>query len=66
MLPFKQSQLALLADKLSDVANLAAGAMVFGQFLSGRPFSLPLALFGLGIWLIVMTCAAVMAGRRRT
>lgn len=50
MLSLNKTQIALLADKLSDVANLAAGALIFGQFLSERLFSLPLAVFGVGIW----------------
>ena len=62
MLSFSKTQFALLADKLSDVANLAAGALVFGQFLSEHLFSLPLALFGLGIWVIVTGCAVALAG----
>ena len=63
MLPFKNAQLRLLADKLSDVANLAAGTLIFGQFLSEQPFSLPLALFGVGVWVTITLCAAAMAGR---
>jgi type IV secretory pathway TrbD component len=48
----------LLAEKLADIANLAAGALIFGQFLSEYSFSLSLAAFGVGTWL-VLTCTAV-------
>jgi len=62
MLTFKRTQLTLLADKLSDVANLAAGALIFGQFLGEQPFSPLLALLGVGIWVIITACAAALAG----
>lgn len=41
----------MLVDKLPDAANLALGAMVFGQFLQDRPFSRWLAMVGIVIWL---------------
>ena len=47
MLELKQGQRAVLVDKLPDFANVAAGAMVVGQFLSDRPFSPGVAAFGL-------------------
>ena len=37
----------MFAEKLADLANLVAGALVFGQFVSGQAFS-PLT-FLLGI-----------------
>ena len=55
-------QRALLADKLPDVANIAAGALLFGQFLSDRTFSLPLAAAGLALWGFLFGCAVVLAG----
>ena len=51
----------MLTDKLPDAANLAAGALFFGQFLSGRSFSLTLALAGLGTWVALMAWAIVLA-----
>lgn len=66
MLPFNEAQRALLADKLSDVANLAAGALIFGQALSGRPFSATLAFTGIVIWLIVSWCAVALPGGSRS
>ena len=36
----------MVLDKLPDAANLALGAMVFGPFVSGAPFSLPTAAIG--------------------
>jgi hypothetical protein len=65
MLLSKTAQRALLADKLADAANLAVGALFFGQFFSGRPFSLTLALCGLGSWVGLFAWAVVLAARRK-
>ena len=40
----------MLAEKLADTANLAVAGMVFGQTLSGEPFSPGLAIGGLVTW----------------
>ena len=65
MLLLNDAQRALLADKLCDAANLAAGALFFGQFLGGRPFSLTLALSGLGSWVGLFAWAVVLAARKK-
>ncbi len=39
-------QLRWLADKLADLANLAAGALIFGQFTGGQ-FNFAITAFGL-------------------
>jgi cation transporter-like permease len=49
MLRLRPSQRSLLAEKTWDLANLAAGALVFGQFLADR-FSVLLAVAGLLVW----------------
>jgi hypothetical protein len=64
MLRLRAGGRALVADKLSDAANLAVGAMVFGQFLSDRPLSLGLMVLGAGIWLGFVWCAVVLIERR--
>ncbi len=51
----------MLVDKLADVANLAIGALSFGQFLADRPFSFALALCGVGMWGVLMAWAIVLA-----
>ena len=48
MLRLKREQRQVLVDKVPDVANLVIGALFLGQFLSDRPFSPVLALFGFG------------------
>lgn len=63
MLEFRGRQWSMLADKLADAANVAVGALFFGQFLSDREFSLALALAGVAAWVTLLVWAATMAGR---
>ena len=51
----------MLAEKLPDTANLALGAMVFGQFLASG-FSWIVAVVGLALWLLFMATAIRFAG----
>jgi hypothetical protein len=62
MIRLKRVQRSLLADKLADVANVAAGALIFGQTLSGAVFSMRLALLGVCTWIAATTAAVVVAG----
>ena len=64
MLLLDQGQRELLADKLPDAANLAVGALFFGQFLSDRPFSIGLAFAGIGAWAALVVWGLVLARRR--
>ncbi|MGH9783109.1 MAG: hypothetical protein ACRD88_02895 [Terriglobia bacterium] len=43
----------LLAEKLLDVANIAVAALIFGQFVSGQPFHIGVAAFGVGFWSLI-------------
>jgi hypothetical protein len=61
MLVLKRSQRALVGEKLTDAANLALGALLFGQALTDR-FSVLLALLGLMLWGCLMTWGAVLVG----
>ena len=65
MLLLNDAQRALLTDKVPDVANLAVGGLFFGQFLGDRPFSLTLALYGLGSWAILFAWAVMLAARKK-
>ena len=47
MLKLDREQRALLAEKIGDAANLIFGALVVGQALSGRPFSVLGAITGI-------------------
>jgi hypothetical protein len=64
MLVLKGTQRQVLVDKVPDVANVAIGALSFGQFLGDRPFSLTLALSGAAIWVILMALSIVLANER--
>jgi hypothetical protein len=50
MVELNTGQRELLADKLAGAANLAIGALVFGQLLSDRPSSWLFASSGFMMW----------------
>jgi hypothetical protein len=60
--PQTREQRRMLIDKLPDAANLSLGALVFGQFLGERPFSIPLAILGLVTWAAFFGGAFVIGG----
>ena len=66
MLELNHKQRAVLADKLPDVANIAAAALVFGQFLGERAFSWWLALCGLALWGALVSCAIALTGGKES
>ena len=66
MLEFTGAQRAFLAETLRDAANVAAGAMVFGQFLSERPFSFVLGGLGVSVWGLLVVVATVFFGRNQS
>ena len=41
-----QDQRKFISDKLGTLGNIAAGALIFGQFLSKESFSFPSFVFG--------------------
>jgi len=57
-----EQQRAVLADKLGDAANLAAGALVFSQFLSDHALSAAFVVLGSTQW---VASGRVERGRRR-
>ena len=46
-----------LCDAVLELANLVAGALVLGQFLSDRPLSWWPMTLGVMLWLILSTIA---------
>lgn len=60
-----QNLASKLADKLMDLANFTAGALIIGQLISGRPFDWAIAGLGLGVWiaLYIIASIAVLLGR---
>lgn len=65
MVELRRQQRAMFVDKLPDFANVAVGALVFGQFLGNGVFSPYVALAGLGLWIVFMGWAAFLAGGER-
>ena len=59
MVRLTRKQREVLVDKVPDVANLVAGSMFFGQFLTERPFSVALAIIGgiasVAFWALALT-----------
>ena len=62
MLELTREQRRVLADKPPDFANVAAGALVFGQFLGDRGYSVELAVAGMVLWVFLVACAVVLSG----
>ena len=49
----------MFAEHVPELANIAAGAFVFGQVLADRPYSMVIAMLGIVIWLALMGLAAL-------
>jgi hypothetical protein len=64
MLRLKRSQRSVVVDALRDAANVAAGALIFGQALSDRGYSLALGALGVCAWLVLWGGAIVFARRK--
>jgi hypothetical protein len=62
MLRLNRAQRAILAEKVPDIANIGAGALVFGQTLDGGQFSGSLALVGFVVWVLLFGFAMMFAG----
>ena len=61
MLVLKRAQRVLVGEKLADAANLAVGALVFGQALTDR-YSPAMAVLGLVLWVTLMIWGAALVG----
>lgn len=62
MLKLTPRQRELPSEKLPDAANVAVGALFFGQFLGEQGFSMPLAVAGLALWLLLFGTALYVSG----
>lgn len=62
MVGLTREQRRMLIDKLPDAANLALGALVFGQFLGDRPFSAAVAVLGVVTWAAFLGGAFILGG----
>lgn len=61
MLRLKRAQLSVLVETLRDAANVAAGALIFGQALSERAYSPTLAVVGICTWIALVAFAFALA-----
>ena len=62
MLRLKPRQRTVLIGVFPEFANLAAGALIFGQALTDRPFSWMLVAAGGAVWLVLLVAAIAIAG----
>ena len=65
VLDWNPRQRALVADKPFDAGNVAAGGMLFGQFVTDRPFSLALAVIGVVVWVAFFAISVALEKRMR-
>ena len=65
MLDLSSDQRKLLLDKVPDVANVAAGALIFGQFLGPQRFSLVIAIVGAGVWSVLIGLMLFLGKKKR-
>lgn len=64
MLRLPKRRRELLIDKLPDAANVALGALVFGQFLRDDPYSIVAVVIGAATWLGLMAVAWLVSEGR--
>jgi hypothetical protein len=65
MLRLKPVQRRVLVTHLPELANVAAGSLLFGQFLIERPYSVILAAIGVAVWAILIAWVFVLAAGER-
>ena len=61
MLRLKPAQRRVLVAHLPELANVGAGWLLFGQFLSERPYSIALAVPGVVAWWILIGAVFLLA-----
>ena len=62
MLRSKQRRRRLFGDKFLDLANYAATALVFSQFVGLQPMSWKVAVLGAGMWLALAMMSYRLTG----
>ncbi len=62
MLRLTPRQRAVTVEKLPDLANIATGFLVFGQFVGEEPTSVWLVTAGIAIWVIIAGVTLLIAG----
>lgn len=62
MLRLSSRQRVVLGDTLRQLANFAAAALVFGQFVGQQKVSWRLLIAGIALWLVLVSYALVLEG----
>jgi len=62
MLRLKPRRRTVLSEAFRELANLAAGAMVLGQFVGQQPLSFGVLLAGVAMWVTLVGLALLYAG----
>lgn len=65
MLRLTSAHRRVLIAHVPELANVGAGSLLFGQFLSDRPYSLALAAGGIGLWCVLMGVVFVLVEREQ-
>ena len=66
MLGLRQAQRTVLVEKIPDLANLATGGLIFGQFVGGQRFSLTIAVVGVITWVVMIVVTLAIARNEET
>ena len=64
MIRLKPRQRAALGETLRELANLAVGALVLGQFVGERPLSVGPVLTGMALWFVFVGFGLVLEGSK--
>ena len=62
MLRLRQEQRRVFGEKVLDLANLAAAALVFSQFMDQQVPSWPTMAVGVATWLVVIAMGLWLMG----
>jgi hypothetical protein len=61
MLRLNPEQRRVLADKVPDLANLVAGALIVGRFVGEHSVSWSVTLVGIGLWIVGIAISVFLA-----
>jgi len=64
MVRLAASQRAVFGEKFLDLANYAAAALVFGQFVGQQPLSWRVMLAGMATWFVLAATSFLLTGER--
>lgn len=66
MIRLRPAQRRVLVAHLPELANVGAGSLLFGQFLSDQPYSVGLAMVGIGAWAVLIGATFLLAAGERS